>query len=252
MRLEKSRPTPQALQAALPHLAMARMAKLAAEATLRAAAAHAATGQTGGTVRFGLFGGWLVQRLLFAGGLRRKPVSMTAFRLLWPLVPRRRILMQLVQPRGIYCFYSGALIKALAELIGARACLEIGAGDGTLSRFLGGAGVAIRATDDHSWRHAITYTEAVEPLDAQSALAKHRPAAVVCSFPPPKNNFERQVFQTPSVEMYVVVTTRHRFAAGDWDAYAAQRGFTCSEDPRLGRLVLPPELDPTVLVFRRA
>jgi len=251
LRLEKSRSNPQVLHAALPHLAMARMAKLAAEATLRAAAAQAATGQTGGTVRFGLFGGWLVQRLLFAHGLRRKPVSMAAFRWLWPLVPRRRILMQLVGPSGIYCFYSSALINALADLIGKRACLEIGAGDGTLSRFLGAAGVTVRATDDHSWRHAITYPEDVEPLDAQGALAKYQPQAVVCSFPPPKNAFERQVFQAPSVEIYVVVTTRHRFAAGDWDAYATQKGFTFNEDPHLGRLVVPPELDPAVLVFRR-
>jgi hypothetical protein len=53
------------------------------------------------------------------------------------------------------------------------------------------------------------------------------------------------------VQLYVVITTRHRFAAGNWDSYAGQTGFTCTEDRRLARLVLPPELDPTVLVFRR-
>lgn len=251
LRLEKSRPTAQALQAALPHLAMARMAKLAAEQTLRAAAAHAATGQVGGTVRFGLLGGWLVQRLLFARGLERKPVSMAAFRLLWPLVSRRKILMQLVQPRGIYCFYSGALIEALVALIGARSCLELAAGDGTLARFLSMAGLKIRATDDQSWRHAISYPADVEPLEAAAALKQHQPAAVICSFPPPKNAFERQVFQTPSVQLYVVITTRHRFAAGDWDAYDSQKTFAVTDDRGLAALVLPPELDPAVLVFRR-
>jgi len=250
-RLAKARGNPPALGAALPQVAKARMARLAVEQTLQAVAARAATGQVRGTVRFGLLGGWLVQRLLFAYGLVRKPVSMTAFRLLWWLVPRRRILMQLVQPRGIYCFYSGALIRALADLIGTRRCLEIAAGDGTLARFLAAAGVTIRATDDHSWQHAVTYPEGVERVDARQALSDGRCAAVICSFPPPQNAFERGVFQTTSVQLYVVITTRHRFAAGNWDSYRDQTGFTCTEDRRLARLVLPPELDPTVLVFRR-
>ena len=59
--------------------------------------------------------------------------------------------MPLVEPRGIYCFYSGALVARLAALIGARSCVEIAAGDGTLSRFLRDAGVDVVATDDASW-----------------------------------------------------------------------------------------------------
>jgi hypothetical protein len=59
------------------------------------------------------------------------------------------------------------------------------------------------------------------------------------------------VFTTPAVQLYVVITTRHRFAAGDWDAYEAQDTFDRVVDERLSRLVLPPQLDPAVLVFRR-
>jgi len=54
--------------------------------------------------------------------------------------------------------------------------------------------------------------------------------------------------------MYIVLTTRHRFAAGNWDAYerqAGQSGFDCDDDRQLAKLLLPPEIDPAVLIFRR-
>lgn len=250
-RLRKGASGERLLAEARPHLVAERMARLAAQAALEAAAAHAATGQAEGTLRFGRLSGQIVQRLLFTRGLVRKPVSMTAFRWLWPLVRQRRILMPLVQPKGIYCFYSRELVAALADEIGERSCLEIAAGDGTLARFLGWAGVDVRATDDQSWTQAITYPAEVERLDAVAALERHRPAAVVCSFPPPKNDFERQVFRTPSVQLYAVITSAHRFAAGDWEAYEKQTAFELTRDERLARLVLPPEIDPAVLIFRR-
>jgi hypothetical protein len=53
------------------------------------------------------------------------------------------------------------------------------------------------------------------------------------------------------VELYIVITSRHRHAAGDWNAYAAQTAFDCEAPAALAALVLPPELDPAVLVFRR-
>jgi hypothetical protein len=250
-RVAGRRVRPETVVAAVPHLAMARMAHLAAERTLQATAAQLATGKPTDILRFGRLGGWLVQRLLFARGLERKPVSRAAFRVLWPLVPRRRILMSLVGPRGIYCFYTRELVRALAALVGERSCLELAAGDGTLSRFLNAAGTPVRATDDRSWGHAIHYPEDVEDLDAATALARDQPRAVLCSFPPPANRFERVVFRTPSVEVYIVITTRHRHAAGDWEAYSQQTSFELTQPAALAGLVLPPELDPCVLVFRR-
>jgi hypothetical protein len=246
-RLRSSGGNPQVAAGALAPLARERLARLALEKTALALAAR----ESAGPVRFGLWSGTLVQRLLFARGLERKPASMAAFRLLWPLVTQRRLLMPLVQPRGIYCFYSRELVRALAGLVGGRPCLEIAAGDGTLSRFLAAEGVAIRATDDGSWAHAIAYPDAVERLEAREALRRHAPRAVICSWPPPGNGFERAVLATPGVELYVVVGSRHRFAAGDWAAYERQREFDWGIDEPLSRLVLPPELDPAVLVFRR-
>lgn len=246
-RLAASGANPQVAAGAEGPLLRERMARLALEKTALAAAAR----EAGGTARFGLWSGMLVQQLLFARGLERKPVSMRAFRLVWPLVGQRRLLMPLVQPRGIYCFFSAELVRELAALVGRRPCLEIAAGDGTLTRFLSARGVDVRACDDGSWGHAIRYPEQVERLDARQALRRHAPAAVLCCWPPPANAFERAVFGTPSVELYVVIGSRHRFAAGDFAAYERQDRFELAVDPRLSALVLPPELDPAVLVFRR-
>lgn len=246
-RLQASHGNPEVLAAALPHLAGERMAALAAEKTALAAA----SGTAAGSFRLGWWSGHLVQRLLFRRGLERRPVSIRAFRAVWPLVTQRRLVMPLVQQRGIYCFYSRELVRAVAGLLAGRPAVEIAAGDGTLTRFLRAAGADVRATDDHGWSRRIEYPADVEKLDARAALERHRPAAVVCSWPPPGNRFERHVFEAASVQLYVVIGSRHRFAAGAWDAYDHPGAFEGGEDPALSRLVIPPELDPAVLVFRR-
>lgn len=210
-----------------------------------------ATGRASGTVRFNRLNGWMVQRLFFANGLVRKPVSMFWYRLVWPRLPQRQFLMPLVGPKGIYCFYSRPLVKGIAALIGDRVALEIAAGDGTLSRFLDAEGVDIKATDDHSWSDRVEYDERVVRQDAVAAVRTRRPQVVVCSWPPAGNSFEREIFKTNSVEMYIVIGSRHESAAGNWSAYRRQRAFEIVEDEQLGGLVLPFELDSAVHVFRR-
>ena len=210
-----------------------------------------ATGIEKGKVRFNRLNGYFAQKLLFADGLERKPVSLFWFRLVWPLLWQRRLLMPLVQPEGIYCFYSRQLVDAVAALIATRTCLEIAAGDGTLTRFLADRGVKITATDDQSWKHEVTYPEFVIKRGAIEALREYSPEVVLCSWPPAGNAFEQQVFKTRSVELYIVIGSRHRFAAGNWEAYRQQSAFEYKEDKELSRLVLPPELDAAVYVFRR-
>lgn len=226
---------------------LSRMAHLAIKRHL----VSEATGIESGKVRFNLLNGYLAQKLLFADGLLRKPVSLFWFRLIWPFLWQRRLLMPLVQPEGIYCFYSRQLVAELAALIGTRSCLEIAAGDGTLTRFLIGAGVKTTATDDQSWKHEVSYPEFVVRQDAQEALREYAPEVVLCSWPPAGNLFEQQVFRTGSVQLYIVIGSRHRFAAGNWDDYRNQTTFDYGEDEKLSALVLPPELDAGVYVFRR-
>ncbi|MEN0013493.1 MAG: hypothetical protein AAGC46_09005 [Solirubrobacteraceae bacterium] len=222
-----------------------------AAAWIRNLSLSAATGVESGTVRFGKREGTIIQKLLFAQGLERKPVSLRTFRLLWPRLSERRRLMPLVQPQGIYCFYSSKLVRELGNLIDGRPALEIAAGDGTLSRFLRDAGTDITATDDHSWS-AVSFPEDVEKLDASKALATYRPEVVLCSWPPAGNTFESAVFRTPSVDTYVVIGNRSPGGWGDHTAYTNQRDFDLIVDERLSELVLPPEIEPLVYVFRRA
>ncbi len=210
-----------------------------------------ASGVESGKVRFNRFNAMIAQKLLFESGLNRKPVSLFWFRLFWPLVWQKRFLMPLVQPEGIYCFYSRELISALAEIIGDRKCIEVGAGDGTLTRFLCSRQVNVTATDDYSWKHAIAYPDFVVKLDAEEALRRYQPQVVICSWPPSLNGFERQIFLTRCVEQYLVIGSRHRQAAGNWDAYQQQTAFTFEELPHLSTLVVPPELDSAVYLFTR-
>ena len=88
--------------------------------------------------------------------------------------------------------------------------------------------------------------------DAKEALKKRQPEVVVCSWPPANNRFERSVFSTRSVHLYIVIGSRHRFAAGNWATYQEQDKFDFEEVPELSELVLPPELDAAVYICRRA
>lgn len=232
-------------------LASAQIRQRIASETVRRMCVSAATGVTSGKVRFNLVNGWIAQRLLFrGGGLERKPVSMLRFRLTWPLLTQKRFLMPLVQPRGIYCFYSKPLLRELERLIDGRPCLEIAAGDGTLSRFLRARGVEITATDDHSWKDVAVAPD-VEDEEATVALARRNPRVVLSSWPPAGNTFERSVFTTASVERYIVIASKHEFAAGNWADYRRQTAFTVEELPQLSRLVLPPELECAVYLLDR-
>ena len=75
---------------------------------------------------------------------------------------------------------------------------------------------------------------------------------MICSWPPPANPFERLVFRTRSVQLYVMIGSSDEFAAGAWDDYRSRDAFTFEEAPELSRLVLPPESRPAVYVFRRS
>lgn len=246
-RVARSSKNPRVWESAFPHLLREHLALLALQRT----AGALATKQTGGAARLGLWSGSVIQRLLFSRGLERKPASLRASRFWWPLVFDRRLLMPLVQPKGIYCFYSRELVHELGRLIGGRSCLEVGAGDGTLTRFLRDAGTEVRATDDGSWSHAISFPDWVERLDARTALAQQAPKVVLCSWAPNQNAFEKVIFETPSVELYVAIGSRHPGATNDRVAWERQQRFSWECDERLSRMLLPPENDGAVYVFRR-
>jgi hypothetical protein len=246
-RIRKSGNNPKVIHSAVQQVAKSRMFLLALDKCCLAAA----SGKVSGKVRFNLLNGYIVQKLLFSRDLVRKPASLRWFKFWWRFVWQKKLLIPLVQGKGIYCFYSKELITALTAMIAGRLCLEIGAGDGTLARFLKAQGADIIATDDLSWVHTIKYPENVENSDAKTALAKYKPPVVICSWPPPGNSFERQVFLTESVQLYIVIGSGFKFISGNWEAYAQQQGFDWEIDEGLSRLVIPPEGNNAVVVFRR-
>jgi len=243
-RTSRDRQLPQEVRTS--QLIRRRMLQL----SLRAISDRRESGVRDGAIRFGLLDGLLLQRTLFRRELERKPVSLRRYRLVWRLARQRDRLMPLVRPRGIYCFYSRDLIRSIARIVGERSVLEIAAGDGTLSRFLVGAGVQVRASDDYSWTGSIDYPTEVERSDARSALREHEPQVVICSWPPAGNPFERAVFATPSVQTYIVITSIDEREAGDWAGYREQTAFDLEDSAELARQVLPVGRN-RVLVFRR-
>lgn len=201
--------------------------------------------------QFNRINGYLVEKLLFSRRGERKPASLFWFRLLWPLVWQRKFLMRSVEFKGIYCFYSKTLVKKLAIIIGSKSCLEIAAGDGTLTRFLKEQGTQIIATDNQSWNHSIEYPNTVINCGAEESLQKYNPKIVICSWPPRNNDFERLIFETDSVQTYILIASRSESASGNWADYRKQTEFSFEEDKKLSKLVLPPELESAVYVFRR-
>ncbi|WP_175149595.1 hypothetical protein [Paraburkholderia ultramafica] len=232
-------------------LARAAVRRQMAAVTIQRYTTAIATGRKSGKLRFNLVNGLLTQHLLFGQGLERKPVSLAWFRILWPFVWQKRFLMPLVEPKGIFCFYSRQFVERLSGIIGERLCLELGAGDGTLSRFLRDSGVRITATDDYSWEHKIAYPESVIRMEARIALRSHPAEVVICSWPPAGNNFEREIFRCESVDTYLAVVSVHRAASGNWYDYEHQTSFAMERRPDLARLLLPPELGCDVLLFTR-
>ncbi|ASA24255.1 SAM-dependent methyltransferase [Paenibacillus donghaensis] len=203
------------------------------------------------SVRFNLWDGTILQKLLFRKGFDRKPVSLGLFKFWWRLISHKEILMPLVNKKGIYCFYSKALIKELSTLLGDKKCLEIAAGDGTLTRFLQQKNIDCHATDDYSWEHYITYPQSVEKADAKAALQKYSPEAVLCSWPVPGNPYEKHVFRTPSVDLYIMLGTSEAAVTGDFAAYTNADKFSMERSERLSALLLPPSDENAVYIFRR-
>jgi hypothetical protein len=194
---------------------------------------------------------FILRRLFFTRQHRRKLVSNSLFRVLWPILRNRDMLMPLAESHGIYCFYSKSFVDGLADLIKSDRCLEIAAGDGALAEFLRKRGVTVLATDDQSWSGKVTYEADVEKLDAKAALEKYSPSVVVCSWPPARNGFEQYVFSTESVQRYIMIGSRHKFAAGNWPVYAALKNFSMRRDDGLSMHLLPADFGGAVYVFDR-
>lgn len=245
-KINKSRLNEKTIQAFLPDIIKARLAIYLLE-QLNIIASSSSTGN----VRLNFWDGTILQKLLFKKGLERKLVPVKKFNFFWKFIKNKRILMPLVNKQGIYCFYSKELISECAKLIGEEKCLEIGAGDGTLTHFISTHNTKCIATDDYSWGQYISYPSFVEKADAKTALQKHKPKAVICSWPVPKNSYEKHVFKTASVDLYIVIGTKNATLTGDFETYHSINNFTIELNEYMSSLILPPSNENAVYIFRR-
>ncbi len=193
----------------------------------------------------------IAQRLFFTKNHSRRSVSATWFGLFWKMISDKAGVIQQLKSRGIYCVYSQQFGNAISKIVGKRSCVEIGAGDGTLTLLLEEHGLRIPATDDYSWQHVVRYPDWVERLDAKATLSKYQPQVVICSWPPPGNDFEPLIFDYPSVETYIVIGSKHDYASGNRRTYLEQSAFDMRTATELSRLVFPMEFDHEVLIFNR-
>jgi hypothetical protein len=234
------------IDAFLPSIIKARFALYLLEQLTIASTSKDATKR----IRFNLWDGTILQKILFKKGFERKPVSLSVFKFFWKFITNKNI-MPLINQKGIYCFYSKPLINKLSRIIAGRKCIEIAAGDGTLTKFLNEKGIDCIATDDYSWQHYITYSDCVEKIDAKVALQKYNPEVVICSWPVPRNTYEKHVFNTNSINTYIVIGTNNPLISGDFESYYNTNEFTMELDKELSSLILPPSNENAVYIFQR-
>ena len=215
---------------------------------------HALLGQQdlGGGKGLSRYNHFLAKKVLRLSSVKRCPAPLPWMNFFWRFVTQKGTLVSLLEQGGSYCVFTAEFIGKLTELFDGQQVLEVGAGDGTLAKFLKNAGINIIATDDHSWSHKISFNNEVIRMSAAEALGKFSPTVVLCSWPPPGNTFERLIFGTNSVTTYVVIGSRHPFATSDREAYKkAEATFTQEEARLIARSLFPPEIDHEVLIFRR-
>ncbi|MCX6118232.1 MAG: hypothetical protein NT027_11870 [Proteobacteria bacterium] len=160
-----------------------------------------------------------------------------------------------LQRLGFWSVPTKEFVERIAKHIGSRPCLEIGAGKGLLAAGLLKRCHDLTVVDDGSWEGGRSPVKSMRKkivlLDAIRALKIYSPEVVIASWPPPGNSFEKDIFATESVQLYIVINSKHQFASGNWDSYRQQKSFDCSISEPLNQLLRPVEAEQTVMIFRR-
>jgi hypothetical protein len=195
---------------------------------------------------------WIAHKLFFNRYSVRRCPRLGIAKLVWRGIKNKGAIANLLLEHGIYCVYTREFISGLARLLKPYGkILEVAAGDGALSSELGMTGIKVHSTDNKSWDKNIRYPDRVEERDASAALKIYGPQAVLCSWPPSGNAFEKHIFETTSVELYIAVVSLHEYAAGNFADYKKQSTFSMEEDADLCADLFPPESQHRVLIFRR-
>jgi len=109
---------------------------------------------------------------------------------------------------GIFQIFSREFIDELSKEIKklkAKTIIEVGAGDGNLSRALQRKGVDSKPTDNYNWkkRGNINYPKDVEKIDFKKALKKYNPELVIICWEELGMPFTEEILKHPSVKWVI-------------------------------------------------
>jgi hypothetical protein len=191
---------------------------------------------------------WLVRSLY-----RTAPPTCEQFDRIWFKVRHKSWACSQLQALGYWSIPTTEFCQRIVAQSLGRPILEIAAGHGLLAKGILSNQGNVTATDNFTWASSQTSASnaKVIKLNAEDALEAYKPSFVVCSWPPPGNTFEEKVFLTPSVQTYIVIVSKHKFASGNWNTYQQQSQFVCTSSEPLNSLLRPKELDQQALIFRR-
>ncbi len=201
----------------------------------------------------------VMSRLLLPVLERGRLLTQKTFDRRWSWVSHGTCAASMIQKAGFWSIPTTELCLTIKNYTNDKDLLEVGAGRGLFVSGLSQCGVAVIGIDDHSWDQAATPINSALPhlrrLVARDALRQMKPKAVLSVWPPPGNIFERDIFATDSVEIYLAIVSKHRFASGNWADYqsaTSQTGrFKCVTSEPLNHLLRPIEAEQQLLVFRR-
>ena len=106
-------------------------------------------------------------------------------------------------------------LEKILKKLKPKLILEVGAGDGTLSKILSDRGFNIIATDNYSWPFRKRFFK-VEKIDYKKALEKYQPDVVINSWMPLGTDWTKDFRKTKSVKHYITIGEVNACCGGDW------------------------------------
>jgi hypothetical protein len=201
---------------------------------------------------------FLIASLLWIAAERGIVTTQKRFDALWSMIANKTAAAAAIQKSGYWSIPTREICAKISNLAQGEPILEIGSGRGLYLAGLRAAGANAQGIDDCSWAGALKTLgparKHITRTDAASALRDMSPKVVLCVWPTPQNTFESLIFKTKSVQTYLVILSKHRFASGDWNAYKAVEAsgnFTCTTLPETNMTLRPLEMEQQILIFRR-
>ena len=188
-----------------------------------------------------------------------KTLTLAQYQKAWLRLTDHAAAASAIQQSGFWSVPTKELCLGLKECIKNRPVLEVGAGRGLFVTALNEVGVKIEGVDNCTWTMAKNVLPAAKPFmrleSAEEALRRSQPSVVLGVWPPPGNKFEKVIFETKSVNLYLAIVSAHQFASGNWQDYKAQESkksqFYCVMNESLNKMLRPLESDQRLLIFRR-